>query len=67
MSYATVGSTIPAVRFLDVAPMISALQFQPMDFELSRGWLRHVPSRHRFKFDACNRCALRLRESIRKR
>jgi hypothetical protein len=52
MSYATLSSTIPPVRFLDVAPMISALQFQPTDFELSRGWLKHVPSRHRFKFDA---------------
>lgn len=31
--------------------MISALQFQPSDFELSQGWLKHVPSRHRFKFD----------------
>jgi len=52
MSYATFDSTAPTIRFLDVAPMISALQFQPTDFELSRGWLRHAPSRHRFKFDA---------------
>lgn len=36
---------------LDVTPMISALQFQPTDFELSHGWLKHVPSHHRFKFD----------------
>jgi hypothetical protein len=53
MSYATLSSTAPRIRFLDVEPMISALQFQPTDFELSRGgWLTHVPSRHRFKFDA---------------
>jgi hypothetical protein len=52
MSYATLSSTMPSVRFLDVAPMISALHFQPTDFELTRGWLRHVPSRHCFKFDA---------------
>jgi hypothetical protein len=36
-------------RFLDVTPMISALESQPADFEFSRGWLTHVPSRHRFK------------------
>ena len=38
-------------RYLDVAPMISALRFQPSDFEYAREWLRHVPSRHRFQFD----------------
>jgi len=37
--------------FLDVAPMIEALQFQPSDFEFKQGWLRHVPSRHLFRFD----------------
>lgn len=54
MSYATATSTLPRIRSLnvDVAPMISALQFQPTDFELSHGWLTHVPSHHRFKFDA---------------
>jgi len=40
----------PAVHFLDVSPMISALRFQPDDFEYIHGWLRHVPSRHRFRF-----------------
>jgi len=39
------------VRFLDVSPMISALRFQPTDFEYAHGWLRHVPSRHAFRFD----------------
>lgn len=38
-------------RYLDVSPMISALRFQPADFEYGHGWLRHVPSRHRFRFD----------------
>lgn len=37
--------------YLDVAPMITALRFQPSDFEYARDWLRHVPSRHRFQFD----------------
>ncbi len=36
---------------LDVSPMISALRFQPTDFEFSHGQLLHVPSRHRFHFD----------------
>jgi hypothetical protein len=39
------------VRFLDVSPMISALRFQPTDFEYAHGRLRHVPSRHVFRFD----------------
>lgn len=41
----------PSARCLDVTPMISALRFQPDDFELKHGWLHHVPSRHRFQFD----------------
>lgn len=35
---------------LDVRPMVEALQFQPSDFEFKQGWLRHVPSRHLFRF-----------------
>ena len=38
-------------RFLDLSPMIDALRFQPADFEYNHGWLRHVPSRHRFFID----------------
>jgi hypothetical protein len=53
------------VRYMDVSPMISALRFQPSDFEYAHGWLNHVPSRHRFQFhrsgrvtiDATCRCA----------
>ncbi len=37
--------------FLDVSPMIGALRFQPSDFEYARGYLMHVPSRHRFWFN----------------
>ena len=40
-----------SVRYLDVAPMIASLRFQPSDFEYAHGWLHHVPSRHRFQFD----------------
>ena len=47
-----------SVRYLDVAPMISALRFQPSDFEFSHGWLNHVPSRHRFQFDRSGRVTI---------
>jgi hypothetical protein len=39
------------MAYLDVSPMITALRIQASDFELSRGWLKHAPSRHSFKFD----------------
>jgi hypothetical protein len=45
----------PSARNLDVSPMISALRFQPDDFEFKHGWLHHVPSRHRFQFDRMGR------------
>ena len=46
------------MRYLDVSPMISALQFQPGDFEYAHGWLHHVPSRHRFQFDRQGRVTI---------
>jgi hypothetical protein len=48
----------PTVRYLDVSPIISALRFQPDDFEYAHGWLNHVPSRHRFQFDRSGRVAI---------
>src|ERR1700730_8463716 len=39
------------MAYLDVSPMIIALRTSPSDFEMKRGWLRHFPSRHEFKFD----------------
>jgi hypothetical protein len=47
-----------SLRHLDVAPMISALRFQPSDFEYAHGWLSHVPSRHRFQFDRKGRVTI---------
>ena len=47
-----------SVRYLDVAPMITALRAQPADFEYARGWLHHVPSRHRFQFDRSGRVTI---------
>jgi hypothetical protein len=48
----------PSARYLDVSPMISALRFQPDDFEFKHGWLHHVPSRHRFQFDKLGRVTI---------
>ena len=47
-----------SVRYLDVSPMISALRFQPSDFDYAHGWLNHVPSRHRFQFDRSGRVSI---------
>ena len=47
-----------SLRYLDVAPMIAALRFQPSDFEYAHGWLNHVPSRHRFQFDRKGRVTI---------
>jgi hypothetical protein len=46
------------MRYLDVSPMISGLRFQPADFEYAQGWLQHVPSRHRFRFDRQGRVTI---------
>jgi len=45
-------------RALDMTPMIDALRFQPSDFELNNGWLVHLPSRHRYHFDALGRVSI---------
>ena len=45
-------------RYLDASSMISALRFQPEDFEYEHGWLHHVPSRHRFQFDRLGRVSI---------
>ena len=36
---------------LDVSPMLVALRTSPEQFEVSQGWLHHIPSRHDFRFD----------------
>jgi hypothetical protein len=46
---------VSPTHYLDAAPMISALQFQPTDFDFRRGQLRHIPSRHEFLFDRSGR------------
>src|SRR5271170_2396549 len=63
MPYTNVSSlSARRSHFLNIAPMISALEFQPADFEYKRGWLRHVPSRHRSIRTRDDRRTVRLRE-----
>ena len=39
------------MAYLDVSPMMTSLRTNPEDFAIAEGWLRHIPSRHDFKFD----------------
>jgi len=39
------------MAYLDVSPMMASMRNAPEEFEVSTGWLHHVPSRHYFKFD----------------
>jgi hypothetical protein len=44
------------MTYLDISPMIGSLRTQAPDFEVDRGgWLHHMPSRHRFRFDTQGR------------
>ena len=36
---------------LDISPMLAAMREQPAAFSMTKDWLRHRPSRHRFKVD----------------
>ena len=59
------------MAYLDVSPMITALRASPDTFEFTKGYLHHIPSRHRFQFDTsgrvrldaqCSCASLRVRE-----
>ena len=39
------------MAYLDVSPMLISLRTTPEEFEIKEGWLRHIPSRHDFRFD----------------
>lgn len=39
------------MAYLDVSPMITTLRTRPDEFEMMRGRLHHIPSRHSFAFD----------------
>ena len=36
---------------LDISPMLAAMREQPTAFSMTQDWLKHRPSRHRFKVD----------------
>lgn len=38
------------MQYLNVSPMMVALRSAPEEFELTGGWLHHIPSRHSFRF-----------------
>jgi hypothetical protein len=38
------------MAYLDISPMLTALREAPAEFDLRRGQLRHLPSRHSFGF-----------------
>lgn len=39
------------MAYLDVSPLMASLRTRPEEFDFRGDWLRHVPSRHSFKFD----------------
>jgi hypothetical protein len=47
------------MAYLDVSPMMTSLRTAPEDFEISDGWLHHIPSRHDFRFDPNGNVQLR--------
>jgi hypothetical protein len=38
------------MAYLDISPMLTALREAPSEFDMRRGQLRHIPSRHTFGF-----------------
>lgn len=47
------------MTYLDVNPMITSLRTTPEDFDMQGSWLRHNPSRHKFRFDANGHVSIR--------
>ena len=60
------------MAYLDISPMLTALREAPSEFDIRRGQLRHIPSRHTFGFTlegravvtrtSCDCAALRVSE-----
>lgn len=47
------------MAYLDVQPMMTSLRTTPEDFDMRGTWLRHIPSRHSFKFEPSGRVQIR--------
>lgn len=47
------------MAYLDVNPLMASLRTRPEDFDFKGEWLRHIPSRHSFKFGPSGRVQIR--------
>jgi len=47
------------MAYLDVSPMMASLRNQPEEFDLRGDWLRHIPSRHSFRFEPSGKVHIR--------
>jgi hypothetical protein len=47
------------MAYLDVSPLMTSLRTRPEEFDFKGEWLRHIPSRHSFKFEPSGRVQIR--------
>lgn len=47
------------MAYLDVSPLMTSLRTRPEEFDFKSQWLRHIPSRHSFKFEPTGRVQIR--------
>ena len=47
------------MAYLDVNPLMASLRMRPEEFDFRGDWLRHIPSRHNFKFEPSGRVQIR--------
>lgn len=47
------------MAYLDVNPLMASLRTRPEEFDFKGDWLRHIPSRHSFKFEPSGRVQIR--------
>ncbi len=47
------------MAYLDVNPLMASLRSRPEEFDFKGDWLRHIPSRHSFKFEPSGRVQIR--------
>ncbi len=47
------------MAYLDVSPLMTSLRTTPEEFDFRGDWLRHVPSRHSFKFETSGKVHIR--------
>jgi hypothetical protein len=47
------------MAYLDVSPLMASLRTRPEEFDFKGDWLRHIPSRHSFRFEPSGRVQIR--------